>query len=45
MDFHTEVYAAESNPALVTRFYTDTALTVGFAMIRSSDIQGKNQHG
>ena len=30
MDFHTEVYAAESNPALVTRFYTDTALTVGF---------------
>jgi hypothetical protein len=31
MDFHTEVYAAESAPGLVTRFYTDTALTVGFA--------------
>jgi hypothetical protein len=30
MDFHTEVYAAESSPGLVTRFYTDTALTVGF---------------
>jgi hypothetical protein len=35
MDFHTEVYAAEAAPALVTRFYTDTALTVGF--VGSSD--------
>ena len=35
MDFHTEVYAAESSPGLVTRFYTDTALTVGF--VGSSD--------
>jgi plastocyanin len=35
MDFHTEVYAAESLPGIVTRFYTDTALTVGF--VGSSD--------
>ena len=35
MDFHTEVYAAESLPGTVTRFYTDTALTVGF--VGSSD--------
>ena len=35
MDSHTDVYAAESSPGLVTRFYTDTALTVGF--VGSSD--------